>query len=173
MTLSDIVRRRLETEQRIKAVKSEITAREAEIVRLKGVLDDLDTTVSVIRDILGLPTDEPEKTAPKPDSHRRSDGSELRKPEGTPTVPQMITLLLRDAVREGKDGMSPTDLLEGVQVRWWPTAVPTDVGPAAWRMCKRGELRSPRKGWYSLPNDEGSELFAAEPSKSAGAMPTG
>jgi hypothetical protein len=76
--------------------------------------------------------------------HRRP-----RKPEGIPTMPEMI----RFTLKEGEPlfgGMEPKELTEHISRKWYPGVTTELVGPIAWRMFKRGELSKdgPR---YMLP----------------------
>lgn len=77
----------------------------------------------------------------------------VQKPEGTPSMPDMIKEALTVAHRQGSPSLEPIGLLPYIQDRWWPQAQTTSVGPIAWRMWKRGELvkDGPR---YALPNAE-------------------
>jgi hypothetical protein len=62
------------------------------------------------------------------------------KPIGTPTTPNMILALLKEAVAQGKPGLEPKDMQMTIARRWWPTVKSEDVGPTAWRMWKDGRL---------------------------------
>ena len=62
------------------------------------------------------------------------------KPPGTPTTPNMIMALLREASAQGKPGLEPREMQISISKRWWPTVKSEDVGPTAWRMWKDGRL---------------------------------
>lgn len=62
------------------------------------------------------------------------------KPEGTPTTPNMIIALLREAQAQGKSGLEPREMQISISKRWWPSVKSEDVGPTAWRMWKSGRL---------------------------------
>jgi hypothetical protein len=62
------------------------------------------------------------------------------KPEGTPTTPNMILALLREAQGQGKPGLEPKEMQISISKRWWPSVKSEDVGPTAWRMWKAGRL---------------------------------
>ncbi|MBR0838155.1 hypothetical protein JQ612_33570 [Bradyrhizobium manausense] len=62
------------------------------------------------------------------------------KPEGTPTTPNMILALLREAKAQGKPGLEPKEMQITIAKRWWPSVKSEDVGPTAWRMWKDGRL---------------------------------
>lgn len=83
------------------------------------------------------------------------------KPEGTPTTPNMIIALLKEAMMHNKPGLEPKDMQTAISRRWWPTVKPEDVGPTAWRMWKAGRLD--KKGsLYYLPTDHSLEKEAAD-----------
>lgn len=81
------------------------------------------------------------------------------KPEGTPTTPNMILALLKEAHAQGKAGLEPREMQIGISRRWWPTVKSEDVGPTAWRMWKAGRLMKDG-ALYRLLND--AEKAASE-----------
>jgi hypothetical protein len=97
-----------------------------------------------------------EKVAPK----TAADGSGTihAKPPDAPRVPEMITYLLRQAEKDGKQGLTPSELLTHVQLTWWPEAKNSDVGSTAWRMWRDGRLAKPNPDSpiYALPKAKSS-----------------
>jgi hypothetical protein len=71
-------------------------------------------------------------------------GGTTRKPPNIPTIPEMITEILKPHVANGTvtlgPAMTPKKLADAIRVRWWPSVTPTEISPIAWRMAKRGEL---------------------------------
>lgn len=67
-----------------------------------------------------------------------------RKPPNIPTIPEMITEILKPHAANGTStyapAMTPKQLADAIRVRWWPSVTPTEISPIAWRMAKRGEL---------------------------------
>jgi hypothetical protein len=67
-----------------------------------------------------------------------------RKPPNIPTIPEMITEILKPHAANGTltygPAMTPKQLADEIRVRWWPSVTPTEISPIAWRMAKRGEL---------------------------------
>ena len=63
----------------------------------------------------------------------------------------MILELLEDADKAGKGGLTPTDLTDMIQLKWWPGATSVIVGPGAWRLWKAGKLEKDEGGRYRLP----------------------
>ena len=76
----------------------------------------------------------------------------VRKPSGSPAVPEMILEALSAAGRP----MTPNELLAYVREKYWPEAQSPDVGSTAWRMAKDGRLVRPSPGFYGLPKGKGS-----------------
>jgi hypothetical protein len=83
------------------------------------------------------------------------------KPPGTPTTPNMIMALLREAIAQGKPGLEPREMQISISKRWWPTVKSEDVGPTAWRMWKDGRLEK-TGSLYSIKKAEPDWLNAAD-----------
>jgi Fe-S-cluster formation regulator IscX/YfhJ len=79
-------------------------------------------------------------------------GSKGKKPEGLPSIPDMILEAIRHAYSLGATGLDPAGLNSYVRGRYWPTVPGNIVGPTAWRMWKRGELMKDGP-IYSLPTE--------------------
>ena len=91
---------------------------------------------------------------------RKPTWSEKRspKPDGTPTMPDMIFEALQDGQIHGRKGLEPKDIALYIAGRWWPDVTINSVGPIAWRMYKQGRLTK-RGSKYFLPkNDEGRRV---------------
>ena len=85
------------------------------------------------------------------------------KPIGTPTTPNMILALLREAHAQGKTGLEPREMQISISRRWWPSVKSEDVGPTAWRMWKDGRL-SKVGSLYMLPNSAAAaDLLGEDP----------
>lgn len=141
-------------------VLTEIAGYKAEIERLESELPELDVAERVLARLTGEPRSE--VSAVKPSVDEALVGA---KPEGIPTVPEMIVTLLKEAQASGSRGMSAKDLLDGIAKRWWPDAKSDTVAPTAWRMRKRGDLDKDGVH-YSIPKtNTGSEAEASEPSE--------
>jgi hypothetical protein len=78
-------------------------------------------------------------------------GSKGNKPEGLPSIPDMILEAIRHTHGLGAPGLNPAGLISFIRGRYWPNAPANVVGPTAWRMWKRGELAKDG-AIYSLPN---------------------
>jgi hypothetical protein len=59
-----------------------------------------------------------------------------RKPDGLPTVVEMVLAIL-----EGEEaGMRPRDIAKIAQLKWWPDLRPAAVNAAVWRLAGEGRL---------------------------------
>lgn len=74
------------------------------------------------------------------------------KPEGIPTMPDMIASALAHARKRGLAGLEPKGMTDFISEKWWPNVPGVAVSPIAWRMWKRGELEK-NGARYSLPKD--------------------
>ena len=132
-------------------IASHRSALEAELVRLatrieeiKQELSELDMAARVIARLSGSPI--PEVYSAK---LRGPSPAKLMpvKPDGIPTMPEMITAVLSE---NSYRGMSPKDIMAEIARRWWPAVSSEYVGPIAWRMWKQGRLEKDG-AVYALP----------------------
>jgi hypothetical protein len=78
---------------------------------------------------------------------------ENRKPDGIPTVAEMIVTSLTEALGWGVKGQEPRQIADYIAKKWWPDVNTTDVGPIAWRMWKKGQLEK-NGSTYLLPRTD-------------------
>lgn len=84
------------------------------------------------------------------------------KPEGTPTTPNMILALLKEAQgHQGKVGLEPREMQILISKRWWPSVKSEDVGPTAWRMWKEGRLAK-QGSIYMLKGTAAADLLGED-----------
>jgi hypothetical protein len=96
---------------------------------------------------------------PDPETTPSSNG----KPIGTPTTPNMILALLKEAVAQGKPGLEPKDMQMTIARRWWPTVKSEDVGPTAWRMWKDGRLTKSGSVYMIPGSSAAADLLGEDP----------
>lgn len=86
-----------------------------------------------------------------------------RKPEGTPSVPDMIITVLEYArLASPSGGYEPKEITKHIQNEWWPDMPPSVTNSIVWRMWKRGQLEK-AGSLYMLP--EKNEAADDDPSK--------
>jgi hypothetical protein len=88
------------------------------------------------------------------------------KPPGTPTTPNMIIALLREAKAQGKPGLEPREMQISISKRWWPTVKSEDIGPTAWRMWKDGRLYKDGSTYMLRKNTEAAGDLLGQPAAS-------
>ena len=81
------------------------------------------------------------------------------KPEGIPTMPEMIIEALKDAKARGLKGLEPKDITAFIAAKWWPDVRINNVGPIAWRLYKSERLNK-RNANYRLPDDLAESVAA-------------
>jgi hypothetical protein len=59
------------------------------------------------------------------------------RPEGIPTVPEMVTQLLLDAEQRGARGLKSSEIMAGIDSRWWPGVSVNHVMPTVYRCISR------------------------------------
>ncbi len=133
---SQIAARRVEHEAAIKALDDEIL--------------ELDVAERTIKRLMAKADFEHVVVAPSPSravaflASIDTTGGTPRKPPNIPTIPEMITDILKPHAANGtvtySPAMTPKQLADAIRERWWPSVTPTEISPIAWRMAKRGEL---------------------------------
>jgi hypothetical protein len=78
------------------------------------------------------------------------------KPEGIPTMPDMIIEALKDAKAKGQRGLEPKQMADFIAAKWWPNVTINAVGPIAWRMYSKERLAK-RQSRYFLPKASSEE----------------
>jgi hypothetical protein len=126
--------------ERIEALKADIDVLEAEDNELAGAERVLSR--------FGVPPPETSQVTPE------ATGG---KPPGTPTTPNMIVALLREATSQGKPGLEPRDMMMSISRRWWPSVKSEDIGPTAWRMWKEGRLHKEGSLYMLRKNTEAAD----------------
>jgi hypothetical protein len=141
--------RRKTLENAIAKSRATIAAMEAKLAELEiaeRVIASLDDEGDSLAEIIGASTQE------------ESTG----KPSGTPTMTDMIIEALQDARRRGAKGLEPKEMVDYIAKKWWPNVPSNAVGPIAWRMQDRGELRK-RDSRYFLPKQEDNDESVGGP----------
>jgi hypothetical protein len=74
-----------------------------------------------------------------------------KKPDGTPTMPEMISAILIEAETEGHVKLESQEIIQRVRAKWWPDAQSNDISPLLWRLSKTGKLIKMGTA-YALPS---------------------
>jgi hypothetical protein len=135
----------------------------AEVHDLRAKLESLETEDQELASAERVLSRFGEVEEPEPETAASANG----KPAGTPTTPNMILALLREAVAQGKPGLEPKEMQISISKRWWPSVKSEDVGPTAWRMWK--DKRLVKAGsLYMLPNSSAAADLLGEDPAAAG-----
>jgi hypothetical protein len=73
------------------------------------------------------------------------------KPEGTPSVPEMIEEALTHALGLSRTRLRPSEMTSYIRGKWWPSVEGNAVSSIAWRMWQRDQLVKYTDGTYALP----------------------
>lgn len=138
-------------------IEAEITRLRKDILRLENDLRELDIAEKVLGRISGATVSPKQETVEEAARRIVADMPHAPKPEGIPTMPDMIAASLKDARKRGLAGLEPKGMADFISAKWWPNVPSEAVGPIAWRMWKRGELTK-NEGLYALPRETEAEL---------------
>ena len=125
--------------ERRKAVEARRAELRSELHHLEAELLELVTAERVFQRLTGIQTEEEETEAGKPDN--------------IPSMPEMIISALEEVMRSGSQGLQPAGIASFIRAKWWPEVQINNVGPIAWRMWKRNQLRKDGP-IYALPNEK-------------------
>ena len=150
-----------------RVISQKITQQREILAALEAQAHDLEITERVLVELESSPEPElalePETTIPPVPQNIALVANDLLvggKPEGIPTMPDMIFEALRDAKARGLRGLEPKDITAFIAAKWWPGVKINNVGPIAWRLYKNERLNK-RQAKYRLPDDNAETSVAA------------
>jgi len=139
-----------------RAISQKIAQQREVLAALEAQERDLEVTERVLAS-LDAEEAEPEAGAPEPEREVTPVAAEpTGKPEGIPTMPDMIIEALKDAKAKGQRGLEPKQMADFIAAKWWPGVTINAVGPIAWRMYSKERL-SKRQSRYFLPKASSDE----------------
>ena len=114
----------------------DLETRAAKIAREKEGLEQeasaIDTTLETLTKIYGVEFDE--------DEQRPVRAAISTKPDNTPTMFDMVDIILTDSTVHGRDFLEAQAIYEEIRRRWWPEAPRNSVIPSLYRFEKEGRL---------------------------------
>lgn len=160
---------------RRREIEAEIARLQSSIDSLQAELPELDAAERVLSRLSGQGGSPAGAQAAPQAAAGPEPVATTAKPEGTPTVPQMIVEALKDAAAKGQDGLTPAEMTAYIAQRWWPNVKGVAVSPIAWRMWSHNKKLVKEGSLYKLPpehTEAAGQLFqeepaASEPTKSA------
>jgi hypothetical protein len=129
-----------------------------EIARLQREADELDIVLKVLP---RLALEEVQENI----AEDILDPSLSPRPSGTPTNFEMVELVLLSAEKEGRDGLTASEIVEEIGRRYWPGLIGKQILPSIYQFAKKGRFKKTPSGKFKrIKKIEGSEAEAAEPS---------
>jgi hypothetical protein len=87
------------------------------------------------------------------------------RPSGCPTNFQMVDMILAGAEKEGKDGLTISEIISEMRSRYWPGLKDVQVSAPIYALVRQGRFKKTPGGKFKrIKKNEGSETGAAEPS---------
>ena len=136
--------------ERLESIRNQIAKLESKIAVLKAEENETVIAQNVMARLTGSPKSaEPiDNTANYTNGYSNRSGKKRRvrpkgtvRPEGIPTMPDMIKMAITSAIKEGKGGLSPSELCDRIDKTWWPGVDPNSVKPTAWRLEQDDRLK--------------------------------
>ena len=79
------------------------------------------------------------------------------RPEGAPTTFEMTTMVLASAEKEGRDGLTGSEIVKAIGGRYWPGVTGPQVLPSIYGFAKVGRLHKTASGKFKRIKDKGPE----------------
>jgi hypothetical protein len=73
----------------------------------------------------------------------------------------MVELVLLDAEKEGRDGLTANEIVEQIRRRYWPGLIGKQILPSVYQFAKRGRLRKTASGKFKRIKKLSDEEIAA------------
>lgn len=145
---------------RIREVLQALDRHRLEIDALVREQAELEMAAKVIARLTGA-----ERTSIGEEDAIESAAHGRAKPEGIPTMPEMIRRVFIGARMRGVGSMEPKDVTAEIKQGWWPSVDGANVSATMWRLAQRGVLlKAEDSPSYSLPNtDESFEAVDDNP----------
>lgn len=97
--------------------------------------DEIATTLKTLSRVYGLDVDGGSEI-----KGGRSTGGHTTKPDGTPTLFEMVTEILEDRALIDSAPVEGDLIYEEIRRRWWPEAPRNSIIPSLWRFSKEERL---------------------------------
>lgn len=111
----------------------------AEMERLKKESEDLDIAERVFKQLYGIPEKNQIVELPKAGRPR---------PEGTPTTFEMTDFILLSAEKEGKDGLTISEIVDEIRKRYWPGLASHQITPSIYGFVADERLHKTAGGTF-------------------------
>lgn len=130
-------------------LKARITKLRLEDETLAIEDEEIATTLKTLARVYGVDLDDvPEIRGGK------STGGFSTKPDGTPTLYEMVVKILDDWSDFTDDPVEGDQIFEEIRRRWWPDAPRNSIIPSLWRFAKEERLIKEGTAYGLLPKEE-------------------
>jgi hypothetical protein len=139
-------------ETRLREIREKISALQVEA-------DELEVALRVF-----------ERFSPSEPSAKKMNGDKPKlgpaRPRDIPTNFEMTEMILKASEREGKNGLTATEIVEQIRTRYWPGIMGAQILPVIYHFAKQGRIRKTAGGKFKSihKNSEGPSASASEPS---------
>ena len=150
-------------QDRVAAIDVEIAALEAERRECLGALAVYQRYVSQDASVHD-PEEKPSAAHEGEDQRERDTANGTPRPEGIPTIWEMLQIVLNEAPEHTLTG---DDIMECIASRWWPGVSRNNILPSAYRFAKQGRLKQMGRGTFALVRE--SDAAVSEKPEARGA----
>lgn len=118
-------------------------------LRVVGRFSLPDPEPSFINPFKTLSPESQEAQAPQaPEPADAAGPAWVPRPAGTPTNYEMAEFVLASAEKEGKDGLTGSELVAAIRNRYWPGLVNDQILPSIYAFAKKGRLKKTPSGKF-------------------------
>lgn len=121
----------------------------AEIERLQAEFEEIEGAIRVVSRFASSTAAKESPAESKLDSSTKLGP---QRPNGIPTNFEMAQIAIRDAVKNGKPGLTASEIVDEISKRWWPGLQGPQILPIIYQLAKRGRLNKGEDGHFRLPN---------------------
>ena len=125
--------------------------------------NELTITIKVMKFFFDSPVGAEEKATGPPEETETTKLGPPR-PSGCPTNFQMVDMILASAEKEGKDGLTISEIISEMRTRYWPGLKDVQVSAPIYAFVRQGRFKKKGGKFKRIKKTEGSEAAAPEPS---------
>ncbi|GFO83479.1 MAG: hypothetical protein A49_31060 [Methyloceanibacter sp.] len=84
----------------------------------------------------------------------KTTGSGPPRPDGLPTIFEMVELVLKDAELSGESGLTARQIVDTIGARYWPGVADSQIQPSLYRFAKAKRLKKRGAKFQRVTKDE-------------------
>jgi hypothetical protein len=136
-----------------------------QIAALQQEANDIDAVLRVADRYKLVPAKGAEYRASAAEIDAQGNVDGTPRPSGTPTNFEMLKFVLESAEKDGRDGLTASELIEAIRQRYWPGLAGQQILPSIYRFAKEGRVKKTPAGKFKrIKKLEGSDAGTSEPS---------